>query len=75
MAEQRGKGSRGGGIGSLVGAGPSVVGVSGAMRARDVSRPRPEQVADADANLVIRRRALDAPLPPLPTAGPKRPAG
>ena len=27
-------------LGGLVGAGPSRVGVSGAMRARDVSRPR-----------------------------------
>jgi hypothetical protein len=38
---------------NLVGSGASQVGVEGAMRARDVSRPRPEHVA----------RALAAPAP------------
>lgn len=37
-------------LGGLVGAGPSKVGVCGAMRARDVSRPRPDQLAAADAD-------------------------
>jgi hypothetical protein len=32
-------------ISALTGAGPSQVGVGGAMRARDVSRPRPEDYA------------------------------
>jgi hypothetical protein len=32
----------------LVGAGPSQVGPGGAMRVRDVSRPRPEHVAAAE---------------------------
>lgn len=40
--------------------GPSIVGVSGAMRARDVSRPRPEHEAAAAQRLVIRRRPPDA---------------
>jgi len=42
-----------GALRSLVGAGPSQVGVVGALRARDVSRPDDEQVA----------RAAEAPAP------------
>ena len=45
-----------GGVGGLVGAGPSVVGVSGSMRARDVSRPGPEHEAAAERDVVVRRR-------------------
>ena len=48
------------GIGGLVGAGPSIVGVSGSMRARDVSRPGEDHEAAAEREVVIRRR------PPLP---------
>jgi hypothetical protein len=42
-----------GALRSLVGAGPSQVGVVGALRARDVSRPDDEQLA----------RAAEAPAP------------
>jgi hypothetical protein len=44
------------GLRGLVGAGPSQVGVSGAMRARDAARPRPEDLAAAENDLVIVRR-------------------
>jgi hypothetical protein len=44
------------GLRGLVGAGPSQVGVSGAMRARDAARPRPEDIAAAESDLVIVRR-------------------
>lgn len=37
----------------------SIVGTSGAMRARDVSRVRPEDDAAAAKRLVIRRRPPD----------------
>lgn len=39
----------------LVGAGPSRVGVAGAMRARDVSRPTDADLEAAVENLVVRR--------------------
>jgi hypothetical protein len=48
----------------LVGAGPSQVGVSGAMRARDAARPRPEDLAAAEQELVIVRRNYVPPDPP-----------
>jgi hypothetical protein len=51
----RGGGGRGPGAG-LTGGGPSIVGVGGAMRARDVSRPRPADEVRAAKTLVIRRR-------------------
>ncbi|HEV7207806.1 MAG TPA: hypothetical protein VGN54_03600 [Mycobacteriales bacterium] len=35
------------GLRALVGAGPSQVGINGALRARDVSRPTPEDEAAA----------------------------
>jgi hypothetical protein len=44
-----GTGSGTGALRGLVGAGPSQVGVVGALRARDVSRPSPEDVAHATA--------------------------
>jgi hypothetical protein len=55
------------GIGGLVGSGPSAVGVSGSMRARDVSRPRPEDEAAAAEELVVRTR------PFVPNERPARP--
>jgi hypothetical protein len=61
------------GVGNLVGAGPSIVGVSGSMRARDISRPTPEQIEQALDRLVIRRRPVErpgVPVAPKP-AGPK----
>ena len=45
------------------GGGPSIVGVSGAMRARDVSRIRPEDEERAERTVVIKRRPPD-PDPP-----------
>ena len=48
-----------GGIAQLTGGGPSIVGVSGAMRARDVARPRPEDRERAERTLVIKRRDPD----------------
>jgi hypothetical protein len=48
-----GTGAGTGALRGLVGAGPSQVGIVGALRARDVSRPTPEDVA----------RALDKPEP------------
>jgi hypothetical protein len=52
---KKGGGSGGPGHG-LTGGGPSIVGVQGAMRARDVSRPRPNDVAKAERGVVIRRQ-------------------
>jgi hypothetical protein len=49
----------GGGVIGLVGAGPSMVGVTGAMRARDVSRPTDDDVARAERTVVVRRRPVD----------------
>ncbi|HWL37865.1 MAG TPA: hypothetical protein VNQ77_16885 [Frankiaceae bacterium] len=56
MAERKGRRDSG-----LTGGGPSIVGVSGAMRARDVSRVRPKDEATAEKTLVVRRRPPDAP--------------
>lgn len=56
MAERKGRRDSG-----LTGGGPSIVGVSGAMRARDVSRIRPKDEATAEKTLVIRRRPPDPP--------------
>jgi hypothetical protein len=44
------------GLRGLVAAGPSQVGVIGAMRARDAARPRPEDLAAAERELTIVRR-------------------
>jgi hypothetical protein len=51
------------GLRGLVGAGPSQVGVSGALRARDAARPRPEDLAAAERDLVIVRRNYVPPEP------------
>jgi hypothetical protein len=48
---------------ALAGGGPSIVGVSGGMRARDVSRAKPEHDAIAAKRLVIRH----SPPPPEKT--------
>lgn len=44
------------GLRGLVGPGPSQVGVLGAMRARDASRPTEEDLAAAERDVVIVRR-------------------
>jgi hypothetical protein len=49
------------GLRDLVGAGHSQLGVSGALRGRDVDRPTDEDIADAEANLVIVRRHWTPP--------------
>ncbi len=54
------------GLGGLVGAGPSKVGIDGAMRARDVARPTPQDLADAEHELVIRHAAARVESRPLP---------
>jgi hypothetical protein len=45
------------GLRDLVGAGPSQLGVSGALRGRDVNRPTAEDLAAAERDLVIVRRS------------------
>ena len=45
----------------LVGAGPSQVGVSRAMRARDVDRPTEDDLAEAERELVVARRNWQPP--------------
>jgi hypothetical protein len=57
------------GLRGLVGAGPSQLGVSGAMRARDAARPTAEDIAAAESDLVIVRRHY---VPPEPMIDPGR---
>lgn len=45
----------------LAGNTPSQVGVQGALRARDVARPRPEDVAAAERDVVVVRRQWQPP--------------
>lgn len=45
----------------LLGNAPSQVGVNGAMRARDVARPSPAELAAAERDLVIARRQWRPP--------------
>jgi hypothetical protein len=52
---------REGGLASLVGAGRSRVGVGGAMRARDVSRPSEDDLAAAEQEVVAKRSRPDPP--------------
>ena len=79
--ERRGSGRpRGGGdrsaergVGGLVGSGPSIVGVSGAMRARDVSPVSVEALEEASRRVVVRRRPPEAAKPahaPVPSPPP-----
>ncbi len=44
------------GLRDLVGAGPSQLGVSGALRGRDVDRPSDDDLAEAERDVVIIRR-------------------
>lgn len=50
-------------VSGLTGGGPSLVGPVGAMRARDVSRPRPADLERAERGVVIRRRPPEEPRP------------
>lgn len=54
------------GLGGLVGAGPSKVGIDGAMRARDVARPSAKDLEEAERDLVIRHAAPRTDSRPLP---------
>jgi len=56
----------------LLGNAPSQVGVSGAMRARDVARPGPDELAAAERDLAIVRRQWR---PPEELGQPPQPAG
>jgi hypothetical protein len=49
-------GDRDRGLRSLVGAGPSQLGVDGALRGRDVNRPTEGDLAEAERDVVIVRR-------------------
>jgi hypothetical protein len=49
------------GLRDLVGAGPSQVGVGGALRARDVDRPTEEDLAQAEREVVLVRRHWKPP--------------
>lgn len=49
------------GLRDIVGAGRSQVGVSGALRARDVNRPTAQDLADAEDEVVIVRRNWKPP--------------
>ncbi|HLY33753.1 MAG TPA: hypothetical protein VKQ07_04415 [Jatrophihabitantaceae bacterium] len=49
------------GLRDLVGAGPSQLGVDGALRGRDVNRPTDDDLADAEREVVIVRRHWTPP--------------
>jgi len=49
------------GLRDLVGAGPSQLGVSGALRGRDVNRPTEEDIAAAERDVVLVRRHWKPP--------------
>ncbi|HEU5008460.1 MAG TPA: hypothetical protein VFT67_15905 [Jatrophihabitantaceae bacterium] len=49
------------GLRNLVGAGSSQLGVSGALRGRDVNRPTDEDLAEAERDVVIVRRNWKPP--------------
>jgi hypothetical protein len=57
----------------LVGAGPSQVGVSGALRARDVNRPTEQDLAEAERDVVLVRRYWKPPPPGADTRGSSGP--
>ncbi len=49
------------GLRGIVGAGPSQVGLLGAMRARDAAKPTAEEMATAERDVVVVRRHYVAP--------------
>jgi hypothetical protein len=69
MAPNARRGGRGSGeeraAAALTGGGPSVLGVEGSMRARDVSRPREEDLATAERLVQVSYRPRTTPRPPL----------
>ncbi|HEU5033352.1 MAG TPA: hypothetical protein VFT62_01195 [Mycobacteriales bacterium] len=50
---------------ALTGGGPSQLGVNGSMRARDVSRPTPAEVAEAERLVQVSYRPRSTPRPPV----------
>jgi hypothetical protein len=55
------------GLRGLVGAGPSQVGIDGALRARDASRPTDEDLAAAERDVqIVRRHYVPTDPPPPP---------
>ena len=57
------------GGGSLTGGGPSQLGVIGSMRARDVSRPRPADLEEAERLVQVSYRPRSHTRPPLHAGG------
>ncbi len=55
MGERRRAAPKDNALAGLSGGGPSIVGVTGAMRARDAARPRPEDERRAERSVVVRR--------------------
>lgn len=56
----------------LAGNTPSQVGISGALRARDIARPRPDDLAEAEREVAIVRRDWKPPTD-TPVFGANRP--
>lgn len=65
----RGSGGEERATASLTGGGPSQLGVQGSMRARDVSRPRADDVAEAERLVQVSYRPRSHPRPPLHPPG------
>ncbi|HET7531286.1 MAG TPA: hypothetical protein VFJ98_10035 [Mycobacteriales bacterium] len=57
----RPRGSEEGAAAALTGGGPSQLGIEGSMRARDVSRPRPSDVASAEKLVQVSYRPRSKP--------------
>jgi hypothetical protein len=57
---------------ALTGSGPSQLGIDASMRARDVSRPRPEHEVEAERLVQVSYRPRSQPRPPLPGHGPRK---
>jgi hypothetical protein len=60
---------------ALTGGGPSQLGVQGSMRARDVSRPTEDDVAEAERLVQVSYRPRSQPRPALPGPSGRRPTG
>jgi hypothetical protein len=70
-------GQRGGGderaAAALTGGGPSQLGVVGSMRARDVSRPTLQDLAEAERLVQVSYRPRSHPRPAIPPAAGAQP--